>query len=122
MDATSDTPTETPPPKRKVGRPPGTKNPPKPSLPMPTEPLLVRIDVACALLGVSSTTLYEMTDPGPLELVKLRGPGGGSHITMRSIHRAIEDGVELAKKASTQPMGTATTAPCKLESRRICTP
>jgi hypothetical protein len=82
---------------RRRGRPPGSRNPPK-TVPPTLEPLVVKVNPACALLGsISRTRLYELIDAGVLEKVKLVGAKGGTLITMHSIHAAIARGIELAK-------------------------
>jgi excisionase family DNA binding protein len=58
------------------------------------EPLLVRPKVACRLLSVGETRLYEMMNSGELESFR---DGGARRITTRSIHAYIERLIELER-------------------------
>jgi len=53
-----------------------------------TQPLVYRINVAMAQLGVSRTTIYRMVNAGELELVKIGRRASG--ITATSINAMIE--------------------------------
>ncbi len=54
----------------------------------PTYPIIYRINVAMAHLGISRTQLYRLVNAGKLELVKL-GPNS-SGITSESVRRFVE--------------------------------
>ena len=58
------------------------------------EPLVVRPKVACRLLSVGETRLYEMIANGEIESFR---DGGARKITTRSIHAYIERQLERSK-------------------------
>jgi excisionase family DNA binding protein len=60
------------------------------------ERLLVRPKVACKMLDVGITRLYEMINDGTLEAFK---DGAARKITVRSIHAYIERQLERSKAA-----------------------
>jgi excisionase family DNA binding protein len=60
------------------------------------EPLLVRPRVACRLLSVGETRLYEMIADGTLESFR---DGGARKITTRSIRNYIEHQLARSKAA-----------------------
>lgn len=57
-----------------------------------TQPIIYRINVAMAHLGISRTQIYRLVNSGKLELVKL-GPKS-SGITSESIHRFVSTAIK----------------------------
>ena len=58
-----------------------------PSLPLPLEPLTVRIPVAVQLTGIGRSKLYELIAAGEVDVVKI---GASTLITVSSLRRLIQ--------------------------------
>jgi excisionase family DNA binding protein len=70
---------------------PGAKTPrPEfPTLPLPLEPLTVRIPVAVQLTGIGRSKIYELIASGEIEVVKV---GASTLVTVASLRRLIQKG------------------------------
>lgn len=58
-----------------------------PTLPLPLEPLTVRIPVAVRLTGIGRSKLYELIKSGDVEIVKL---GASTLVMVASLRRLIQ--------------------------------
>jgi excisionase family DNA binding protein len=58
-----------------------------PTLPLPLEPLTVRIPVAVQLTGIGRSKLYELIAAGKLDTVKV---GASTLITVASLRRLVQ--------------------------------
>lgn len=60
------------------------------TLPLPLEPLTVRIPVAVQLTGIGRSKLYELIAAGEIETAKV---GASTLITVASLRRLIQKGL-----------------------------
>jgi hypothetical protein len=58
-----------------------------PTLPLPLEPLTVRIPVAVQLTGIGRSKLYELIAAGKLDTVKV---GASTLVTVASLRRLVQ--------------------------------
>jgi excisionase family DNA binding protein len=68
-----------------------------------TDPLLFRVKKAAVIMGVGTTTIYQLIKDGELEVIHF---GKASRITADSIHAAIARRLEAARARKTKSAPT----------------